>query len=690
MFDALVSALLTLFSWPVVLFLILGVIIGLTFGAIPGLGGVIAIALVIPFTFGIETTNAVVLFGAILGGVAFGGSISAILLNVPGTAPNIATLLDGYPMTQQGRSGEALAISATSSALGAIFGLLVLLALIPVARRLLLSFSSPEFFWLAVLGLCAVAATSRNFLLKGIAAGGIGFMLALIGYSPVTGELRYIFGTNYLWDGIQLIPALIGLYAIGEALQLSTEDGTLTKTSSEISGSVTKGVMYVLTNPIKLLRASVTGVIIGIVPGVGGIAANFIAYMQASQTASDDSFGEGNPAGVLASEAANDAKDGGALLPTVVFGIPGSAVMAVILGGLILHGLTPGTSLLNDDVDMLFLLLLSLLFSNIFTSLIGLAITNQLTKITRVNVSLLVPIILVISLVGSYALRGNFGDVLVTILFGFVGYVMAAHDYPRVALVLGLILGELAEVSFLQSLQISDSGYLIFVSRPVSLVLIVLVVLSLAWPFRKSIVNFDPAGTLSGGYDGLRTVFSPSSVTLPGLRTILSGHPFSCDEKYYDLLFIAVSAAFLLVLLSLTLQYGPDTRLFPLVVGVPTVLSLVVLGGLRSVSHPILEKESFIEAEEIDNRSNTSEKDRYEVRKEVSIIVTTLVLAFVVIYAIGLIPGVVVYSLALYYYKTGSWKQALLYGGGLSMFIYLVFILVLNVRLQAGWLTTVL
>jgi putative tricarboxylic transport membrane protein len=479
-------------------FILLGTMIGMVFGALPGLGGTIALALLIPVSFGMAPQNAVVMFGSALGGVAFGGSISAILINVPGTGPNAATLLDGYPMSQQGRAGEALGASATASALGAIFGLVVLTLIIPIAREVILAFGIPEFFWLAVLGLTIIAVVTEGSLLKGLISGGFGLMLAQVGYSRTTGEPRYMLGTEYLWDGINLVIALIGLFALAEIINMVRKGGSIAaeEASPPNRRDVFRGGMEVLKRPSLFFRSAMTGTLIGMVPGAGGTVANFVSYMQAMQTSSDpESFGHGNIEGVIASEAANDAKDGGALLPAVVFGIPGSAGIAVLLGGLILHGLNPGRELLGENLPFLFVLIFALLFANILTSVIGLSIADRLAQLTRIPTELLVAPILVVSLVGAFALRNNILDVYVAVIFGFLGYIMMIYDYSRIGLVIALILGPIAEQSFLQARVISDSGYWIFFNRPISLTLMILTVVSLLLPLiRKQFQDADAAG----------------------------------------------------------------------------------------------------------------------------------------------------------------------------------------------------
>lgn len=489
MIDAILTAVTTLFSWPAIVFVIIGTLIGMVFGAVPGLGGTIAIALLIPVTFGMEPQPAIILFASTLGGVAFGGSISAILINVPGTGPNAATLLDGYPMSQQGRAGEALGVAATASALGALFGLVILISILPIAREIVLAFQPPEFFWLAIFGLTIIAVATEGTLLKGIIAGGFGLMLSLIGFAGTTGEYRYGFGTEYLWDGIDLVVALIGLFAIAEVINMIRKGGTIAKTDEYVGSrsGVFRGAREVLKRPSLFVRSAAIGTLIGMVPGAGGTVANFISYIQAVQTSHEpETFGKGNLEGVLASEAANDAKDGGALIPTLIFGIPGSAAMAVLLGGLQFHGVTPGRALLEEELSLLFLIIAALLVSNVLTSTIGITFSNHFAKLTKVPVKLLTAPILVICLVGAFALRNNMGDVVVALVFGFIGYFMVIFGYSRVAVVLALILGPIAERNFLQTLMIWDGDYTAFFVRPISIVLILVTIISLVLPFARA------------------------------------------------------------------------------------------------------------------------------------------------------------------------------------------------------------
>jgi putative tricarboxylic transport membrane protein len=481
----------------------LGVLAGLVFGAIPGLGGTTAIALFIPLTFAMQPEDAMALAGGIMGSVAFGGSISAILLNTPGIAPNAATTFDGYPLAQQGKAGQAIGAAATASSLGGVIGVILLVMVLPVAKQVILAFGPPEFFMLAMLGLAAIAASTGGQFLRGLIGGAVGLMLAFVGYDSVSGGERFVFGIEYLWDGIPLVPSLIGLFAIAEMINLSVKGGTVAKTgeSGQKIVGVGEGITAVFRNWPIVLRGSAIGAFIGAVPGVGGTVASFLAYTAAAQISKNpESFGKGNIQGVIAPESANNAKDGGSLLPTLAFGIPGSAEMAVLLGLLILHGLEPGPLLLIEHEATIMSLIVSLTISCILASAIGIVFARTLSLITLVNVHILVPTVTAIALVGAYALHNKVGDVIVALVFGILGYLMIKYRYPRVTLVIALVLGELAERSFHQAMNITGGGWSIFVTRGISLALLLFIILALLVPsIRLYLARRKEAAAGSGG-----------------------------------------------------------------------------------------------------------------------------------------------------------------------------------------------
>ena len=406
---AFAEAVAYLFTLQSLSYLALGTGIGLLFGAIPGLGGTTALALLIPMTFGMDPDAAIILVGGIMGGVPFGGSLSAILLNTPGAAPNAATCFDGYPLARQGKAGMAIGAAAAASALGGLIGVGVMLAVIPIAKAIVLLFGPPEFFMLAVLGLSAISVSTGGKLIRGLISAGFGLMLAFVGFDDVGGGLRYTAGIEYLWDGVQLVPALIGLFAIAEMIKLLTVGGQVaTVGGSAILGRVLDGVKAVFGNITTLLRGSAIGSFIGAVPGVGGTVASFLSYTFTRQISKEpETFGQGNIQGVIASEAANNANDGGSLIPTLAFGIPGSAEMAVFLGVLVLHGLEPGPRLLLEHEDVIYGLIMALSLACVLASAVGLMLARYLVLVTRTDVQYLAPIVISVALIGAYALQSS-------------------------------------------------------------------------------------------------------------------------------------------------------------------------------------------------------------------------------------------------------------------------------------------
>jgi len=488
MIDAWIAALAFSFSWPNFLYIIAGTYMGQCFGIFPGLSGSIALALLVPFTFGWDMKPALLLLGSAMGGATFGGSITGILVNIPGNPSNAATCLDGYPLAQQGKAGIAIGASATASACGAIFGLLILIAVIPIMREVVLAFGPPEVFFLAILGLSIISVVSEGPILNGLISGAFGIILSFIGFNPVTGSIRYTFGSDYLWNGIPLVPALIGLFAIAQVLTLSSDESKTISRLGEISGSVREGAQAVFKNWWLLLRSSALGTLIGSIPGVGGAVAAFLAYGQAVQTCKDpENFGKGDIRGVIAPEAANDAKDGGSLMPMLALGIPGSANTAVLVGAFILHGIVPGRTLFTDHLNLVFILITALICSNVLTSVSGMLTGKWIAKVITAPTVVLAAVVFIIACVGAFSTRYLFEDVILSMCFGFIGFYMNRYKFSRIALIIGLVLGAIAEKTFTQSLQISRGSYLIFITRPISLVLIILLMVVLIVPYIKVI-----------------------------------------------------------------------------------------------------------------------------------------------------------------------------------------------------------
>jgi putative tricarboxylic transport membrane protein len=483
MFSVWMSGFESLFVLKDILYLIAGVGFGMFFGLVPGLGGTTGLTLLIPLTFGLDTATSIALSAGVMGGVPMGSSISAILINAPGSAPNAATCLDGFPLAQQGRGGLAIGAAASANAMGGIIGTFVLLAIIPIARDIVLSFGPPQFFLMCVFGLVIVSLTSGGKLLEGLLVGLFGLMISTIGYDAVTGDIRYAFNVPYLWNGIPLVPALIGLFPITQMVRLFVTGGTIAKTAAKFKLSETfDGVLATIRNWKVVLSGSLIGTIIGAIPGVGGVVAAFASYSIVSQTASDrDSFGKGNVKGVIAPEAAINAKDCSTLIPTLAFGIPGSAEMAVFLAILILHGVDPGPLLMIQHENLIYELIWALVAACVFASIAGIFLAKYLSKVTVIRANILVPLVISISILGSWAVNQTIGNIVVSLVFAVIGYVITAIDYPRLPIVISLILGGEIERYYDQSIMISGGSPRIFVADPVSIFLLTVVVLAILY-----------------------------------------------------------------------------------------------------------------------------------------------------------------------------------------------------------------
>ncbi len=485
MFDSLLVAAGALLQPQNALLVILGSLMGLLFGLMPGITVLAAMSILLPFTIGLEPISAMYLFIGILGSGPFGGAVTSILFNIPGEPTSAAACFDGYPMTRRGEAAKALGLAAASAVFSSILGLAVLIALIPMVRAIVYAFGPPEFFMLLTFGLATVAIAAPGNTVKGLVTAGLGVMISLIGYDPITGVLRFGFGSsNYLWDGVNLVAFFVGVFAVGEIISYYVAGGTIAKGGVRVRGMLKgtlEGVRELFRHPRVFLQGATVGSIVGILPGIGGTVSNFLSYTLAMQTSKHpETYGKGNPEGLVAAMSATN-EDTGALLPTVAFGIPGSAGTALLLGALILHGYNPGPLFITEHLEIVWALILGLLLANIIAATVGLAGANLLARLTTLDVKYLVPTILAISLLGAYADRENFWDVALAIGFGVLAYGLSRFGFPIVTLVIGFVMGRLVERSFAQSLQMSLDP-LIFFKRPVSLALFALIVLAFVVP----------------------------------------------------------------------------------------------------------------------------------------------------------------------------------------------------------------
>jgi len=466
---------------------LLGVLSGVTIGALPGLSATMGCALLLPFTFLMEPIPAIAMLSALYCGATYGGSISAILLNTPGTPAAAVTTLDGYKLTQNGKAGKALGIAVIVSSIGGLFSVLVLILVAPQLAKIAIYFAAPEYFALTIFGLSMVINIKSGDELKNIIGGLTGLFLSMVGMDRLTGFPRFSFGNVYLLSGISFIPVMIGLFAAAEILRLAETWVTNPETNTNFASLLPK-INEILLLKWCILRSAIIGTFIGILPAEGGTVAAFISYNEAKRWSKHpEKFGTGILEGVAAPETANNAATGGAMVPTLVLGIPGSSTTAVILGGLMIQGLRPGPLLFVQQPKFIYSIFIAMAFANILFLVVGLFGVKLFAQVTRIPVYILSPIVMVLCVIGSYALNNNVADVWIMLIAGLIGNSIRKVGFSPVPIILGMVLGQLIEVSFRQTMVIFDSNLSIFFTRPYSAVFLCLAILSVSWPFiRKS------------------------------------------------------------------------------------------------------------------------------------------------------------------------------------------------------------
>ena len=466
--DTFFSALAAACGFEALLANLLGVALGIVFGALPGLTAVMGVALLIPLTFGLPP---VVAFSSLLGmycGAIYAGSITAILVSTPGTAAAAATMLEGPRLTARGESLRALEMTTVASFVGGVFSCFILAGVAPQLARFALDFSAPEYFALGIFGLTIVATLSEGALLKGCIAACLGLLIAMVGMDPLTGNLRLTFDSANLINGVSLIPALVGLYALSQVF-LTCEDVFRGKRLSAVNIS-RKGISLaeIWANRSALLRGSLIGTFIGIVPATGSGTASFAAYSEAKRNSRHpEAFGNGAIEGLAATESANNAVTGGALIPLLTLGIPGDVVTAVILGALMIQGMTPGPLLFQEQGALVYSIFISLLLANVFMLVLGMASVRVFSKIVSIPGGILMPLVTTLCVVGGYALNNSNFDLGVMAVFGILGWIMTKASIPLAPLLLAMILSGIIETNFRRALSISDNDYTVFLTRPV-------------------------------------------------------------------------------------------------------------------------------------------------------------------------------------------------------------------------------
>ena len=485
MFEMALSALAIVFDPSRLTFVALGVVIGLSLGVIPGLSGIVGLSLLLPFTFDMDPFTALAFLVGLQAVVATSDTIPAVLFGVPGTVGSASTILDGHPMAKQGLAARAFGAAFSASVLGGLFGALFLALSVPLLRPFILSFGSPELLAFCVFGLSLIGVLSGGNPLKGLAGAGLGLVIATVGEEPNTAIERWTFGSLYLLDGIPLVPLALGLFALPEIADMAIAGRTMRREHGVTTAwGQLQGVRDTLSSISLVLRGSGIGSVLGAVPGIGAPVIPWIAYGHAMRTekGAAQTFGKGDVRGVIASESSNNAKEGGALVSTIAFGVPATAAMALLLGAFLIHGLSPGPDMLTSRLDVTYTLVWTVALANVLGCGICFVFARQLAGIARVRVGILAPVVLSITFIGAFQATRQWGDLVALLGFGLLGWVMKRVDWPRPPLLLGLVLGGLLERYMFISFQRYGADWL---SRPI----VIGVFLVTAYSLLKPVVS---------------------------------------------------------------------------------------------------------------------------------------------------------------------------------------------------------
>jgi putative tricarboxylic transport membrane protein len=467
----------------------LGTAAGILVGAVPGLTATMAVAVLLPLTFGFDPVGGMLFLLGIYAGGIYGGSITAILINTPGTPAAAATLLDGYPLARKGRALDALKMAIYASTIGGIISGLVLLFVAPLIASFALRFGPPEYFALAVFGLSIIATVASKNLVKGLISASLGILIATVGLDAIDGMPRFTFGIDQLTAGIPLIPALIGLFAVGELLH-KTQERSLVGGMEAILEESAFRFRHLAKYLKTIVRGGLIGTFIGSIPGTGSVIAAFMSYNEAKRTSSDpDRYGEGELDGVAAAESANNGVTGATLIPLLTLGIPGDTVTAILLGALMIHGLTPGPQLFVVHGHYVYTVMVGFLFVNLIMLFQARFAIHYFSKVTQVPNTYLSPIILIFCVAGTYAVNNSIFDVYLMLIFGVLGYLLPRFGFSVTPLLLALVLGPLAESSLRQALIMSGGNPIILVQRPIAFAVLAFTLLLLLYPFFKSLMT---------------------------------------------------------------------------------------------------------------------------------------------------------------------------------------------------------
>ena len=664
MFDMAMSALAIMADPGRLGFLALGVVLGLVLGVIPGLGGIVGLTLLLPFTWDMDPYTALAFLMGLSSVVVTSDTIPAVLFGVPGTAGSAATIMDGYPMARQGEASRAFGAAFSASALGGCMGALLLAASIPIIRPVILATGTPDQLAFCIFGLSVAAVLAGGSSLKGLAGVCIGLMLATAGDDPQTGTLRWTFNMLYLWDGFHIVPLALGLFALPEIADLVIRRTSIEGDKAGLMhsrGSQMDGIRDTLGSWWLVIRCATIGALFGAVPGVGASVIDWVAYGHARRTEKGavESFGTGDVRGVIASEASNNAKEGGALIPTIAFGVPGSASMSLILGAFLIHGLVPGPDMLTTKLDLTYTLVWSVALANILGAGICFLFSKQLAKVAVVRIGILAPVVLAFVFIGAFQGNRQWGDIFALLAFGLLGWLMKRMRWPRPPLVLGFVLGEVVERYMYISYELYEWGW---VWRPTVLFMFALSLYGIFVPLlRKWRARPDGAGRIFG-------------FRREGLRS--------------DLVFHVIILVLFVYTLAISSQWELGARLAPQVVG---WLGVFLVGGqifmdlfltpaqVTGAPAPAPGEtagvgEAIRAGFHFDNVTDFGELTQSEITRRGMVYFAWCVGFFAAAGLVGLLPAVLLFMIAYIRFGGGeSWAMALAVSVPLWLFCYVLF-----------------
>jgi len=494
MSENIITAFQLLFQFETILALFVGVVGGMVIGALPGFSASMGVALLIPITFGMNPVAGLVMLTAVYTSAIYGGSITATLCHTPGTPASAATAIDGYQLTLKGRGMEAVGVGTIASMIGGVVGALALIFIAPPLGLFSLRFSALEFFMLAIFGLTIIASLAGESIVKGLFSGILGLFFGTIGLDLFTGVPRFTFGVIALEDGINFVPALIGMFSLSQVLILSSDIAKGRKTimiGDSMSGRILPPWHEFKTLVPTIVRSSFIGTIVGIIPAAGAGISSWVCYALGKKFSKHpENFGKGALEGVASSETGNNAATGGALIPLFTLGLPGSGVAAILLGGLMIHGLIPGAEMYTKNADITFAISFGFLLANLLMGLIGLGVARYIAKVSTLSPAILSPIIIGLSTIGCYAIRNSMLDVNIMLIFGVIGYFLRITGFATAPMVLGMVLSPIAESNWRRALILSRGDIVsYFFTRPISMVLSLLIIMSLFSPLLMDLVN---------------------------------------------------------------------------------------------------------------------------------------------------------------------------------------------------------